>query len=246
MKLETILESNLDIERSKESPEIVDGIDDLDLGGKLEKLGQGTFAVVYATDPGTAMRVTSEPRSLLSLKHDGYLSYVSEINKRNASDNPYLPTVYSVKFYASNFKDMEGEDEETNQHFRERNQHFKYTVELEKLHDFEQVINFGDQGDEHIVSLLVELGKRMFHRFEGEDVYSQSAYSVFKEIVKGIKGSVNGYGPKIKDDKLKEAIKVIRSAQQSSETELDFFESNVMFRLTSVGPQFVIVDPLFG
>ena len=262
MKLKSLLEydkpefsvSRRDVKDYKEIDDYVKAH-----GGK--KLGSGVFAVVY--DKSDAVQTVIK-RGVTGFKDgrfgDGYLTFILELMKDSrASDNHFLPQIFSVKIDCSNY--VMGSTL------------CKYIVEMEKLEAIEKfydskefeldrvlsAINSDPQS--HFSQVILMLSKLTNAKpeslikyvvgkvKEANDIDGDNRkvglYEIWTVIEKLIHKMIINRPPggiKITDKRLLEAIELLKKYQDRA---LDLHMENVMLRRSPYGLQLVISDP-FG
>lgn len=149
------------------------------------------------------------------LEIDPYYQYVQAI-KPYIPDNPFFPRVYVVNIQ----KDSDGVT--------------KPDYKIEKLQPGSA---FSDEA-------LMGIGERLFNDYNEDEFrvapmkeIADRLYNAV-ELRRGIKN--------IKDPQLLQAIKLIKKLIDSNPNYMnDMHPENIMFRGTSVGPQLVLMDPIF-
>jgi hypothetical protein len=159
--------------------------------------------------------------------HTGYRRYIERI-RTLSPENPYLPRIYST------------ETIEDPQDPRRETAMTVYT--MERLSEPERLLDRGHISRDFIMNLVdntVELTAAQRKNLEDESEYI--IWNFFARILDHAMNSQD-YSA-IKDGKLKSAMKIIAELT-GIQTRLDIHGGNIMVRLTSVGPQLVISDPL--
>jgi hypothetical protein len=246
MKLVEILDP---IDTSKQAQNIKDTIDNLVDVVKAKELGAGAYGVVYTNpnDPGTVTKV-SRGMMLDDLERggDAYLQYITELAKfRELTGNPYLPRIYSIKFYNDQRKDTKPW------------QRIKYVVELEKLQPLiNQKLQQDQEGEHSYKAQVLAMADKMFSGFE-EAFGKGSLYDITNRLVDQFKFHLgversSATNPEfqqlqIKDKNLKQAFDVLQRVKNQATKRHVFFDinaGNLMIRRTPYGLQLVITDPL--
>ena len=199
----------------------------------LTRLGEpGAYATAYkrSSTPGV---VTKVGRFDDTPAKDGYLSYLQSIlHNDRVSSNPFLPRIYSIKVY----KYPSTEDREW--------RGGQYVVQMEKLRPI----------DELSIEQLEALGEHLFKDWEKLAPKGNAMTPAYyaQRLLYTISMATSTRNPRytraLKDKKLLQAVAMIsnlgRSKKDHTEIEFDLHAGNFMYRVTPVGPQLVITDPL--
>ncbi len=195
-------------------------------GIKGEELGDGLYSVVVSDQdqPGTVKKLSYGYRgngyTFESLLKDGYFNYVMAMAENNRMDwNPYLPKIYSIKFFES------------------KDNLIAFTIEMERLFPIEELSNeeIGFIGDK----IFEDFSERLER--QGSDNWLDD---LMRYIEAASKGYGHAYGIKIIDSRFRHAMSIISKLRRSNKGGIDIHEGNIMFRRTPYGPQLVISDPL--
>jgi len=196
----------------------------------LEKIGSGSEAVVYRAKNNSVLKV-------LNIKNteDGTYQYIDMV--MDNQDNLFFPKIYSAKSYESP----------------------AYSGGMTLYINMEKLVPFKSAKATHLFPILIkqmglsdELNAELNLDYNTDDITDQDYKKVehigfriqrmFNEKEgreKLIKHSTN---PQLKDA-FKKTSDIISS---SSRLSGDLHDENFMLRLTGVGPQLVIVDPILS
>jgi hypothetical protein len=217
---------SFDIQPSTASTaKILDRIRDF---SKTKFLGSGVEAVAYFNE-STQMIVKiikfKNHMTKEDVKKESTYKYLKEITKEFNSGNPHFPKIYSVKFFES-----------------PDNYPFNYdkpiygVIKMERLHSIKD-------SDEYTIEAAI--------RNTGIKFATESKYSEYMPFLIKISDYVEGYMDssfikEINDSnpKFAKALIIIRKLIKKYRFKTDLHQGNIMIRLTSVGPQLVISDPL--
>lgn len=205
MKLEELFENTdmtLDLEpKNVQSMSLLKG---------RKPLGQGQQAVVVPHPrSNTVIKKVRIPGG--DIQADPYVNFLKLVKK---VDNPFFPTIYSVKAYRT---------PSTKGRFRTVPGELFLVVHMEKLHPATPKLI------DSIKQLLPELG------FEGETELSNDLFDQpnWRRQIRA----------KTKNPQLKQALRLLEPMFRLFGSDLH--TQNWMVRLTSVGPQLVIIDPFY-
>lgn len=172
-------------------------------------------------DPTDPHQFRKTPHQPLELAKDAYYNYVQAI-KPLMQSNPYFPRVYKITVA----KDKQGQT--------------KPSYSLETLHP--NIVN--PEGDivridhEQQVQALQAVADRMFHN---APEFNGSKGSLGKYIEQL---ATTGDYSNVKDSKLKQALTLTAQVLAKGGFKWDLHAGNLAFRLTSFGPQLVLMDPI--
>jgi len=219
--------------------------DQVSSDAKVTEIGDGMYAnaAEHSDKIGEVVK-TSNP--IQSIAGDGYLQFLSKILKNNRlQDNPYLPKIYSLNIYQKLIKG---------------NKYYFYKIRMEKLRpltslsikELQYIINKAF----HITSTLSTYTQDTLNNMlpksrdktkgkPEEYTKEQLLHIIVETLDNALRQEVSTNNTvNIKDPKLKQAIYIIKSLIRNNKGFNDMHPGNIMYRLTSVGPQLVIIDPL--
>jgi hypothetical protein len=224
----------------------------IDLETKLEwdnkyakRLGSGVEAVAFFLEnTQTVVKIIKFDSELTieDVKKESTYKYLKEITKEFNSGNPYFPKIYSVRFYVSEMSYGKLSLDTTNQ------QIFG-VVKMERLTPVDEIDTESLQG------AIQNLGFS-FVDFTNTSIRNSPAASIsdFGYKVDNFLNKISSYLKRGNSDFIKEihnfnpkfakALIIIRKLIKKYNFRPDLHTGNIMVRLTSVGPQIVITDPL--
>lgn len=155
-------------------------------------------------------------------KEDPYLQYVRMIQQHQT--NPFFPKIYGIRLYDIP-GGTHGSDELGNDYYAP--DHILLHVWMERLHPVTEL------DPEHVYQLLSDVGVDYRGRLK-DDLSLRSLFSqTFRQYPKKY----------TQHPKFKEALRLLEPMIRKFGQDMHI--ENIMVRLTSVGPQLVIVDPLW-
>jgi len=178
-------------------------------------IGDGTQAKVY--------QHPKNPNAVIKLasiagdpKTDPYVKFIKIALAHQ--DNPFFPRIYSAKMYASN-------DEKWWQNIGNFN---TLVVTMEKLHQI-------TKNNKKLHDVVLDN-----FQLQGVDILNvYDLYDYFKSRSKRLLLARHTKNPK-----LREALRLLEPILKDEQNTVDMHYNNWMMRLTGVGPQLVIVDPV--
>ena len=191
-------------------------------------LGKGWQARAYQTDPGT---VTKSVR--FAHPSDGHIQFLVTASKHQ--DNPFFPRIYEMRTHKTNEPELN-----------------ILHVEMEKLHPLTQenfreaatmlFKNVGAEISDKAVSMMRDDPKATRSSLPDETkiVYDAHYFDNFLHLPYTKQQKILS---KVKNDKFVEFVEIMKDMIKDQPT--DFHSGNFMVRLTSHGPQLVLVDPLY-
>ena len=182
--------------------------------------GQGAFATAKPHSTNPHMYVKSN-RVAGKLKSDPYYQWISAV-KKLAGSNPYLPRVYDIKLETDSTGAVKPH----------------YTIE--KLIDGttldKELTSSKDGLDEYNTAnhIAIQIGGEKY-----------SWISNWHWLIKTLRVDLNKNLQKFVDPQFVEAFQLVKTVTDSNPNfHYDLHPGNFMIRLTSVGPQLVITDPI--
>ena len=219
MKLNEIINHKNLVRKSPLSPD-----DRYALGDDPDVVGLGQFSTVVKNkeDPHMVNKYHDEPAS----KTDGFVAYAEMVVEYKLWENIHFPRIYETHTQASDDSDEE----------------FKDYV-MEKLVPYNKLP----------LPTLIGLYNRYFYGKEvsqpdSRDNGNKAKNEVVTKITNALKALVTGNRQatiKINDPEMENAIKTLKELHQKLPFDLDLHPLNLLYRLTSSGPQLVFADP-FG
>ena len=194
-----------------------------------QEIGDGLYSVVISDDddPGTVKKVSygsfGQGYTLESLLKDGYFNYLISMAENNRMDwNPYLPKIYSIKF------------------FKSKDDLIAFTLEMERLY------SIYDLSVEEIAFIGDKIFDDFSARLERQEVHGVNGWldSLIRYIEYSTQGRGHAYGIKIIDSRFRHAMSIVSKLRRSNKGAIDIHHGNVMVRRTRYGPQLVITDPV--
>jgi hypothetical protein len=189
-----------------------------------KRLGTGYFAAAWthASDPGVIIKIEKNPSTP---KYNSYYRYIENVKTQMAS-NPFLPRVYDIE--KINYAALT-----------------QHVYVIERLHHADSLLDRGLLTRDHIMGMIDRyLILNKDSRYEVEDMESEELWEWFSNKIADISKYGNGsVRTPTKDTKLTQACDMVNDLTHSG-SFVDIHEDNIMLRLTSVGPQVVITDPL--
>lgn len=166
-------------------------------------------------DPEDPHMINKELYGPSELEYDAYYQYIKAASPY-MGENPYFPRVYIVKLE----KDPGG--------------NIRPVYQMEKLYPGD-ILNRSKRGK-----------LAMAHMFEKMFGIEESIVRWYY-ITDTLKAMLTGYGSYPKADPLlKQAVELIKKVKKSNSSfDYDVHEGNAMIRMSSMGPQLVITDPLY-
>lgn len=166
------------------------------------------------TDPHMYRKTSHMPSDL---GVDAYHNYIMDVAHKMA-ENPYLPRIYNITIRT------------------DKNGDSRPSYDMEKLHDPKSVD----------MDSIIAMGDRMFKRFDPPDgELMHDSDDVMEYISAHIDEAFDsGDYRNIKDKSLIDAIDLIRDVKKKGKFYGDMHPGNFLIRITSKGPQLVLIDPL--
>jgi hypothetical protein len=198
------------------------------IDNKLEKnpssiLGIGADAIVFqskrAQNVGT---VTKWVRNQRTDSNDN--PYIKYLVKGHRLNSPYIPRVYNITQY------------------ERTNGIYEYAVQMEKLpFTFKQyMVEYWDD-----IDLVINVLNQIFTNKFSEYLLNEYPHSVNGVLAYIRKTLESGNVGRIElNPKIVPVLNLINDAAGDGDATRDMHTENIMIRLTSVGPQVVIIDPL--
>lgn len=184
----------------------------------VQAVGAGVDAVVYhnKNNPSKAGTVNKWVQDQAKSPEDnGTIQYLVRGNSLN---NPFIPKVYDIRVV------------------KNRNNKYDYHITMEKLHG-----TLAEAGlDPQQLSALVN---QVLENYDGPEMTMPILSNVIKHGAEDISVRIGGKEYNYTSTFL-DAIDLVLDTILSTGSELDLHANNVMLRLTSVGMQLVITDPL--
>lgn len=193
--------------------------DEKGLGQKLNKTATADAnAYPHKTSPNTVVKIAR----VKNPKQDGHVNLV---NIALANDgNPFFPKIYKALLY-------KGPNEN------------RLYVEMERLHEL------NDHKLRHTLPFILKslgVSDRWLKRVE-DDFYKDNPHRLISKAIETVVvGDMKDYDRVFSDDinpKFKTAIAELNDYANVKGVGVDLHSGNFMFRLTSTGPQLVIMDP---
>lgn len=240
--------------------------------GEVRKFGHGEFAYVFSPvdehNVNTVKKVSRQAMTDDEIEDNAYLKYLASIIRSGEmKKNPYLPKIYNIRFFSH--AHPKKEDEKSYQYEVEL-ERLRPLYELlddqgQGYSAFDWDENEDDPQQSHNKQIAA-MGKRMFNNFSrylkishGFPVDALSELLTFftsdskklkrtkgyGEIFTELEENIRKADVSVKDKRLRTAIAHIKNAMQAGNISFsDLKPENMMLRITSIGPQLVITDPV--
>lgn len=186
-------------------------------GGTM--LGHGAEAIVFKHPTSHTAVKQSKPFPAKSRK--GFIEYIKAIVKHSGG-NPSLPQIYSLHFSAGKTKTVA-------------------TIEMERLRPLADM-------DEAVIRSLIKSTIRLddIEKQEVDDP-DMTSYELSELFGDALFYAASHDPAQIHNKHMAAAVKIAHAAiQKADDAVLDIAGTNVMVRLTSIGPQLVLTDPVYS
>lgn len=183
-------------------------------------LGAGIDAIVFHNDqkPQQAGVITKWVRQQLTDYNSNPV--IQYLVKGNSMGNPFIPVVYEIKQH------------QTNDEF------YEYFIKMEKLHNTLHRMNLDSN---QVLMLLTQI----IPEYDGPKIRKEELETLIEESFYDLSGLTIGNKLYKYNENYLKTLKLIRNIVHSSNSNApDMHSNNIMIRLTSVGMQLVIIDPI--
>ncbi|RLD77900.1 MAG: hypothetical protein DRJ15_12610 [Bacteroidetes bacterium] len=188
-------------------------------------LNRGTMAQAFEhpTSPNTVIKVID---ITLGAQPDGQVINTNMILEHQ--DNPFFPKIYKAIIF---------------KHYNPGGAHKLY-IEMEKLHEMtKKKLRHNHEAILHSMGLDPSLigGESDVHGDdENKHLYALEEIMHLLTVPENIPAD---FITKIKNPQFVQAIDILRKTKHDHNASYDLHSGNYMYRMTSVGPQLVIIDP---
>lgn len=191
-------------------------------------LGRGSMAQAFdhPTSPNTIMKIIDISMDVMGGGIDGQV--INTNMMLDHQDNPFFPKIYKAIIFKHS----------------DRLGGHKLYIEMEKLHEMRaNKLKHNHESILHSMGLDPSLINGEADPHGGDDNKHLFALEEIMQLLTHPDNIPADFITKIKNPKFVEAINVLREVQQKNKAWFDLHMGNFMYRLTSTGPQLVIIDP---